>query len=217
MAETELHMEEMIDTIQVLQDFFADRPDVYVWGNLLLYYEEENPRKHVSPDVLVAFGVPKEPKRNYYLVWKEGTAPDLVVEIPVRPAGRIPRPSPSGLPAGERGIHAYRPDRRPVAQPALGSSTRARRRPASPVDSVAGARLLTRSERAELADRHAQEERRRAEQERKLADAERERAAAERERAEAERERAEAAVAAEHQLAQENERLRREIEALRRG
>ena len=53
MAETELHMEDMIDTIQVLRDHFADRPNVYVWGNLLLYYEEGNPRKHVSPDVLV--------------------------------------------------------------------------------------------------------------------------------------------------------------------
>ena len=80
MAESELHMEDMIDTIQVLRDHFADKPDVYVWGNLLLYYEEGNPRKHVSPDVLLAF-VPKEPKRDNYLVWKEGRAPDFVVEI----------------------------------------------------------------------------------------------------------------------------------------
>ena len=33
------------------------------------------------PDVLVAFDVPKEPRRDNYLVWKEGKAPDVVVEI----------------------------------------------------------------------------------------------------------------------------------------
>jgi Uma2 family endonuclease len=47
----------------------------------LLDYEEGNPRKYVSPDVLLALGVPKEPPRDYYLVWKEGNAPDAVVEI----------------------------------------------------------------------------------------------------------------------------------------
>ena len=81
MAETELHLKDMIDTIQVLEDYFVDQPNVYVCGNLLLYYEEGNPRKHVAPDVLVALNVPKQPNRDYYLVWKEKKAPDFVVEI----------------------------------------------------------------------------------------------------------------------------------------
>jgi Uma2 family endonuclease len=81
MAETELHLDEMIDTIQTLRDHFGAQPKVYVGGNLLLYYEEGNPRKHVAPDVLLALNVPKEPPRDYYLVWKEGKAPDFVVEI----------------------------------------------------------------------------------------------------------------------------------------
>ena len=81
MAETEIHLDDMIDTIQVLREHFAAEPRVYVGGNLLLYYEEGNPRKHVAPDVFVAFDVPKKPPRDYYLVWKEGKAPDLVVEL----------------------------------------------------------------------------------------------------------------------------------------
>ena len=81
MAETELHLEEMIDSIQVLKDYYAGEPNVHVGGNLLLYYEEGNPRKHVAPDVFVALNVPKEPLRDYYLVWKEGKAPDFIVEI----------------------------------------------------------------------------------------------------------------------------------------
>jgi Uma2 family endonuclease len=81
MAETELHLNNMVDTIQTLDDYFAQNPRVHVGGNLLLYYEEGNPRKHISPDVFVAFGIPKLPLRDYYLVWKEGKAPDAVIEI----------------------------------------------------------------------------------------------------------------------------------------
>jgi Uma2 family endonuclease len=31
--------------------------------------------------VLVTIGIDKEPRRDYYLVWKEGKAPDFVAEI----------------------------------------------------------------------------------------------------------------------------------------
>ena len=72
---------DLIDVLQPLQDHFADEPNVYVGGNLLLFYVEGNRRKHVSPDVLVALGVPKEPNREYYLLWKEGKGPDFIVEL----------------------------------------------------------------------------------------------------------------------------------------
>jgi len=81
MAETELHWEVSVDVIQTLKDRFAADPNVYVSGNLLLFYEEDNRRRHVSPDVFVVRGVPKLPPRDYYLLWKEGKTPDLVIEI----------------------------------------------------------------------------------------------------------------------------------------
>ncbi len=81
MAETDLHRQDMVDLIETLQDHFAGDPQVYVTGNLLLYYEEGNPRKHVSPDVFVVHGVPKLPPRDYYLLWKERKAPEVVIEI----------------------------------------------------------------------------------------------------------------------------------------
>src|SRR5208282_432291 len=81
MAETDLHRQDMVDLIATLQDHFAGDPHVYVTGNLLLYYEEGNPRKHVSPDVFVVRGVPKLPPRDYYLLWKESKAPEVVIEI----------------------------------------------------------------------------------------------------------------------------------------
>lgn len=81
MGETDLHRQDMMDVIATLEDWFADRPDVYVSGDLLLYDEEGNRRKHLAPDAFVVFGVPRRPPREYCLLWKEGKAPDVVIEI----------------------------------------------------------------------------------------------------------------------------------------
>jgi Uma2 family endonuclease len=81
MAETDLHRQDMVDVIETLMDYFVADPNVYVSGNLLLYYQEGDPEKSVAPDVLVARGVPKLPLRRYYLVWKEKKVPDVVIEI----------------------------------------------------------------------------------------------------------------------------------------
>jgi Uma2 family endonuclease len=81
MAETELHLLLMFDIVQMLRDYLAGRPDVYVGGNLLLFYQKGNRRKHVAPDIFVSLGVAKEPPRDNYLVWEERKGPDLVIEI----------------------------------------------------------------------------------------------------------------------------------------
>jgi Uma2 family endonuclease len=81
MAETDFHRQNMVDLIATLQDHFAADPHLYVSGNLLLFYERGNKRKHVAPDVFVVRGVPKLPPRKYYLLWEEGRGPDLVIEL----------------------------------------------------------------------------------------------------------------------------------------
>ena len=80
MAETESHRDIMIDFIQMLKHHFRNVNDAYVSGNLLMYYEEGNPRKSVSPDVFVAFGVSKKQRRTYK-IWEEGHTPDFVLEV----------------------------------------------------------------------------------------------------------------------------------------
>lgn len=81
MAETDVHRDLMLDLIATLRDRFAADPLTYVSGNLLLFYEEGNKRKHVAPDVLVAHGVRKLPPRLYYLLWEEAKGPDCVIEL----------------------------------------------------------------------------------------------------------------------------------------
>ena len=80
MAETDVHRDLMTDFIEMLKVHFQDDSDVYVSGNLLLYYEKGNPKKSVAPDVFVVFGVEKKMRRTY-LLWEEGKGPDFVLEL----------------------------------------------------------------------------------------------------------------------------------------
>ena len=80
MAVSDLHRIILMRTWQAFDEHFKPYPDTYVSGDILIYYVEGDPRKSVSPDVLVAFGLGKKRRRNY-LVWEEGKTPDFVMEF----------------------------------------------------------------------------------------------------------------------------------------
>ncbi len=79
MAETDWHRDLMVLLIEMLRAFFhAQR--VYVSGNLLVFYEQGNRRRHISPDVFVVRGVDNHLRDNY-LIWEERRGPQVVIEI----------------------------------------------------------------------------------------------------------------------------------------
>lgn len=80
MGETEIHIREIMYLFQALNEHLRNVPDVYVGADLLLYYQQGNPKAFVVPDVFVAMGVPRGERRIYKL-WEEGRAPRLVVEV----------------------------------------------------------------------------------------------------------------------------------------
>ena len=80
MAENDWQLMAIIDSVSALHDHYLERPDVYVSGDLFIYYEEGNPRARVAPDVFVVFGVPKHKRPNYKL-WEEGVVPAFVMEV----------------------------------------------------------------------------------------------------------------------------------------
>jgi len=82
-GETDAHRREILEIIAMLEQYFADQADVYVSGNLMLYYEEGNPSAVVSPDVFVVKDVPKGLRRTYKL-WEEKQPPAVVFEITSR-------------------------------------------------------------------------------------------------------------------------------------
>ncbi len=83
MAETDVHIDVLIYLREALKDHFRDEPQVYVAGNMLLYYEEGNPAACVAPDIFVVHGVAKGERRTYKL-WEEGQPPTVIFEITSR-------------------------------------------------------------------------------------------------------------------------------------
>ncbi|MBI3361351.1 MAG: Uma2 family endonuclease [Chloroflexi bacterium] len=81
MAESDFQRDVLMYAVAALSRFFADRPDVYVSGNMFVYYQQGDPESVVAPDVFVVFGVAKR-KRYSYRLWEEGgKAPDFVLEV----------------------------------------------------------------------------------------------------------------------------------------
>ncbi len=242
-GETPLHRDNLFVAVKVLERHFARDPLVYVSGNMFVYYQRGDRRKHVSPDVFAVFGVPKDKERDAYFVWEEdGHMPDVVIELTSAstkdediddkmylyktelrvpeyflfdPRGEYLNPSLQGyrLRAGE-----YLPiemvDGR-LPSEVLGLHLERGGENLRFYDPASDHWLPTPDEREEALE--ADRDRERTERER--AEAERKRAEAERKRAEAERKRAEAErdrMAAElGQSGAELERLRKELDAWR--
>ena len=80
MAENDAQLAAILYGVGALRVHFEARQDVYVSGDLLMYYEVGNPRVSVAPDVFVVLGV-EDRVRRHYLVWEEGKAPDFVLEV----------------------------------------------------------------------------------------------------------------------------------------
>ncbi|MGQ4808095.1 hypothetical protein NKDENANG_01462 [Candidatus Entotheonellaceae bacterium PAL068K] len=99
MAESDFQRKPLMYAVEALDLYFQDRADVYVSGNLFVYYEEGNPQAVVSPDVFVVMGAAKRDRPSYRL-WQEPKAPDFVMEI----TSRSTRSEDQGA---KRGIYAF--------------------------------------------------------------------------------------------------------------
>ncbi len=84
MAETGIHVLVMTAMIQVLRHLFRHRPDVYVIGNIFLFYKEGHSEARRSPDVMVVKGVDPGPERTSFKTWEERAVPSFILEITSR-------------------------------------------------------------------------------------------------------------------------------------
>ncbi len=78
MGETDEHRDVMFRNIELLKTYY-DGQQVYVTGDLLLYYQQGDPKKFVVPDAFIVKGKPQVQKRTYKL-WVERIVPQLVIE-----------------------------------------------------------------------------------------------------------------------------------------
>ena len=78
-AESPLHYRRLADAAHALFTRYDSRPGVYVGVNMMVYDQPGNPRRFLSPDVFVAFGV-ADRERDIYKLWEE-RAPSFVLEM----------------------------------------------------------------------------------------------------------------------------------------
>mgnify|MGYP003729476727 CR=1 FL=1 len=82
MGETDVHIKQTMRLRHLLERFFAGQR-VYVSGNLLVFYEQGNPKKFFVPDVFVVKGI-KPGDRRFYKLWVERRPPSVVIEVTSR-------------------------------------------------------------------------------------------------------------------------------------
>src|SRR5687768_13277678 len=80
MPEGILHFLLSVRLTSTLLAFLANRANVKVFGNLMLYYEEGAPRKFVSPALMICFGLEESPT-SVYKLWETQVVPAVVVEF----------------------------------------------------------------------------------------------------------------------------------------
>lgn len=80
--ETEQHVLQMFLLIETLRAYWEGRDDVYVGGNMFVYFSPDQVYTHDfrGPDVFVAQGVKKRVRKSW-VVWQEGKPPDVVIEL----------------------------------------------------------------------------------------------------------------------------------------
>ncbi|MBM4318401.1 MAG: Uma2 family endonuclease, partial [Deltaproteobacteria bacterium] len=69
--------------IQPLRHHWRERDDVYVGGNMFLYFSALQARRNDfrGPDVFVVLDTPAH-ERRAWIIWEEdGRAPDLIIEL----------------------------------------------------------------------------------------------------------------------------------------
>ncbi|WP_392483025.1 Uma2 family endonuclease [Nostoc sp. C110] len=81
MAEGDIQCSYLTYARNALRIYFQNHPDVYVAGNLFIYYEKGYPESVVAPDVFVVFGVENRDRRSYK-TWEENNqTPNFILEI----------------------------------------------------------------------------------------------------------------------------------------
>jgi len=211
-GETDWHIEALILLREALEDVFADRADVYVASDLFLYYRQGDPSASKAPDVMVVKGVTKHFRRTFR-TWVEKAVPCAIVEIASEKTWAEDLGSKRDLyeRLGVAEYFVFDPERLYLDPPLQGFRLRGKKyvplvaaadgslpskelglllQPENHMvrlrDVRTGEPVLTRLERAQQAERRAEQERAATERERLRA--EQERAATERERLRAEQE-----------------------------
>ena len=81
--ESDLHRRQIDLLIRLLEYWYRDRPDIYISGNLTIYYNEQQlkSRDFRGPDVFIVLDTEKKDRKSW-VIWNEGGKyPNVVIEL----------------------------------------------------------------------------------------------------------------------------------------
>lgn len=81
--ESDFHRDQIDLLIRILRQFWRDRQDVYISGNLTIYYNQEQlkSRDFRGPDFFVVLGTANKARKSWVVWGENGQYPNLIVEI----------------------------------------------------------------------------------------------------------------------------------------
>ncbi len=80
MGETGIHALCILTSMSILRTYFRHQAEVYIGANMFMYYTQGAPSDVVAPDLFVTFDTDKN-ERRVWKIWKEGKAPDFILEV----------------------------------------------------------------------------------------------------------------------------------------
>jgi len=81
MAETQVHVKLLARLLGMLEYHFRDHEDIFVAGNIFLYYEEGDPKKRRAPDIMFVKRIKGRHLRRSFMTWLERRVPSCVIEL----------------------------------------------------------------------------------------------------------------------------------------
>jgi len=81
--ESDFHRDQIDLLIRILRWWWRDRNDVYISGNLTVYYNQEQlkTRNFRGPDFFVVLGTEKKDRKSWVVWGEQGRYPNLILEI----------------------------------------------------------------------------------------------------------------------------------------
>ncbi|MBU6230848.1 MAG: Uma2 family endonuclease, partial [Cyanobacteria bacterium REEB459] len=81
--ESDVHRDQIDLLIRILRWWWRDRTDVYISGNLTVYYNQEQlkTRDFRGPDFFVVLGTEKKDRKSWVVWGEQGRYPNLILEI----------------------------------------------------------------------------------------------------------------------------------------
>ncbi len=107
MAATGFHAAQIVTFVDQLSRYFQIHEHIHIGVDTFVYYQENDRRKVVAPDVFVVLGVAKSPLRRSFYTWAEGAVPTTVFEFLSGSTGHQDRREKVGLYLRDIGVQEY--------------------------------------------------------------------------------------------------------------